>query len=322
MGYDELIALADSYPPAEKAEVLELARQRELSNEQEILELAGIAGDLKVDSWISRLLNPEFSPLLLEAFSLAMPGVDPKSLSGMSEKALDGFVGVVKGKYFEVLVVDRLNAGEAVGGLKLAAGQLARLAESPTQPAWDIEIVARNGKVVEQLQLKATKLYGPVFNALYRHPDIRVLVPEPMAGFGAKVIQAAIPHAELLGAAKAYVDELGKSAGAQFLEDAANFVTKGVPITSILIVGGSESVRFLMGRATLQEAMRGGGARLGRQAAYNIVGNVLLAAGLGPAAIPVTMALSVAEARISGHIELSGNLGSRAQELLAAEGSS
>ena len=319
MGYDELISLADSYPPAEKAKVLQLARRRELSNEQEILELAGIAGDLKVDSWIGRLLNPEFNPLLLEAFNLAMPGVDPRSLSGMSEKTLEGFVGVVKGKYFEVLVVDRLNAGDAVGGLKLASGQLARLAESPIQPAWDIEIVARNGKVVEQLQLKATKLYGPVFNALYRYPDIKVLVPEPMAGFGAKVINADIFHAELLGAAKAYVDELGKSLGVQFLEDAANFIVKGVPITSILIVGGSESLRFLMGRATLQEAMRGGGARLGRQAAYNIVGNVLLAAGLGPTAIPVMMALSVAEARISGHIELSGNLGSRAQELLTVE---
>ena len=320
MEYHELTSIMESYPPAEKPSVLKLAKEQERRNEQEILELAAIASDLQVDSFVSRLLNPEFSPLLSKAFSLAMPSVDPKTLSGLTERTLEGFIGVVKGKYFEVLVVDRLNAGEAVGGLKLAGGQLARLAESPNQPAWDIEVVAGNGKVVEQLQLKATRLYGPVFNALYRHPDIRVLVPEPLAGFGSRVIHADIPHSQLLGAAKAYVGELGKSERVQFLEDAAQFVVKGIPLTSILIVGGSEGVRLLMGRASLQEAMSSGGVRLGRQAAYNVVGNVLLAAGLGPAAIPTTMALSIAEARISGHIRLSTSLGMRTEELNSLSG--
>ena len=57
---------------------------------------------------------------------------------------------------------DRLNAGETVGELQLEAGQVARLALKSNEPGWDLEVVDRNGEMLEQLQLKAVKDMGEI----------------------------------------------------------------------------------------------------------------------------------------------------------------
>ena len=83
----------------------------------------------------------------------------------------------MKGKYFEVLVRDRLNAGESVGELQLQPGQVATLVESPTQPGIDLLIKNEDGSTDELLQLKASESLGYVRRAFDRYPDIRVVTP-------------------------------------------------------------------------------------------------------------------------------------------------
>ena len=317
MPYDRLLSLADSYPQTERARLLALDRERAMRDEHEVLELAAIAAETQVDSLVDSALDPNFDPLLRRAFELAYPNVNPDSLGGRSAEALGGFLNGVKGKYFEVLVEDRLNAGQAVGGLKLAAGQTARLAESATQPGWDLEIVGKGGAVVDQLQLKATEHYNPVYAALNKYPDIKVLTPGRMDQFGDRVVSADLAHRELLGASDAYVDELGDGLLENAFESVARFALKVVPLSSIVLVAGTEGARFLMGRATLQDAMGSGGTRIARSTAYNAVAQALIAAGLGPAAIPATMALRVAETRVRERVALADGLAERVTELRA-----
>lgn len=315
MLYERLVSLAQSYPKAERSRMMELARLRAIRDEQEVLELAAIAAEAQVDSLLHSVLEPAHNPLLRRAFELQYPTVDPDSLSGHSAKSLSGYIDGVKGKYFEVLVEDKLNAGEAVGGLKLAAGQVARLAESPTNRGWDLEVVDKSGRVVEQLQMKAIVQYGQVYEALSKYPHIKVLTPEPMDRFGDNVLSADMSHAHLEDASESYVEDLGDGLVENVFQSVAGFAVQAIPVTTVLLAGGTAGARFLMGRATLQEAMSSGGSRVVRSTAYNVVAQALAVAGLGPAAIPATMALRVTETRVRGHLALRDKLDACTAEL-------
>ncbi len=317
MGYDELVNLAGSYPDAEKKALLELARQEELRKEREILEVAAIPANLTAGASIADRLFPEVDPLLAKAFAMQYPDVDPSVLVGMKPEHLAGFIGGVKGKYFEVLVADRLNAGATLGDLRLGPGQVARLASSPFQPGWDLEIVGRSGRSLEQIQLKATESMSYVKDALERYPDIRVAVPAGVGGTSGSVISTNISHAHLERAAEGYVEEISKGGLAAAMADATGFVLRAVPLTSLVIITTTEGYRVLAGRTTLRAAMSAGSRRLAKATAYNLIGKALAAAGLGPMAIPVTTALGVAETRVSEQVKLSDGLGSRAEELYA-----
>lgn len=315
MGYDELVNLADSYPDAEMKALLELARQEELRKEREILEVAAIPANLTVGASIADSLFPEIDPLLAKAFAMQYPDVDPSVLVGMKPEHLAGFIGGVKGKYFEVLVADRLNAGATLGDLRLGPGQVARLASSPFQPGWDLEILGHSGRSLEQIQLKATESMSYVKDALGRYPDIRVAVPAGVGGASGSVISTDIPHAHLEKAAQGYVEEISKGGLAAAMADATGFVLRAVPLTSLVIITTTEGYRVLAGRTTLRAAMSTGSRRLVKATAYHVIGKALAAAGLGPMAIPVTTALGVAETRVSEQVKLSDGLGSRAKAL-------
>ena len=157
MGHEEIQALAESYSPQKRQTLLGLAAECRRRNEREVLELGALAADVSTDDVLNLGLEPESNPQLLEAFGMQYPNVPIESLRGASEQRLTGLAKGVKGKYFEVLATDRLNDGESVGGLALGSGQVARLADSPTQQGWDVEIVNQDGTLDEALQLKATE---------------------------------------------------------------------------------------------------------------------------------------------------------------------
>ena len=320
MGYEGLVSLADSYPSAEKETLLDLAKRQELRKERAILEVAAIPANLTVGDAIADRLYPEMDPLLARAFALQYPDVDPSVLAGMKPEYLTGFINGVKGKYFEVLVEQRLNAGEALGELKLGPGQVARLAMSPFQPGWDLEILNRNGRSIEQLQLKATESMSYVKDALQRYPDIRVAVPAEVGSASGSILGTNIPHAHLERGAQEYVGEISKGLIASAMANATEFILKAIPLTSLVIISTTEGYRVLAGRATLREAMSVGGRRLKRATVYHVIGKALAAAGFGTVAIPVTTALGVAETRVVGQVNLSDGLKLRAEELSMLSG--
>ena len=73
MGYEQLMALAESYPPQELDSLLEVAQQYRNRSEQEILELAALATDVSLDRVTNLGLEPEADPQFLEAFRLQYP---------------------------------------------------------------------------------------------------------------------------------------------------------------------------------------------------------------------------------------------------------
>ena len=315
MSFSELASILDGYSPRQRAELLALGEQYQRRNDREILEMAGASADIAADDLINLGLEPDSNPQLLEAFRLQYPNVDPASLAGRNPEELEGFVNGVKGKYFEVLVAERLNVGDTVGELQLEPGQVARLAESPTQQGWDLEIVDQNGETVEQIQLKATEDLYYVKDALEKYPDVRVAVPEELDSESADLIGTDISHTMLEETTEEQLRELSEDAISNAVDIAAELALDIIPVTSALIIGVTEGRHYLMGRATLRDTMRSGGKRMGRASAYSAIGSALSATGLGLAAIPVVMGMRVGEARVTARINLGGNLQSRTAEL-------
>lgn len=313
MTHDELAAVSAEYPPRQRVELLALAEEYRRRSERDVLELAAISADIGVDDLINLGLEPESNSQLLKAFELQYPNVDLESLVGRSSESLDGFVNGVKGKYFEVLVEERLNAGETVGELQLEPGQVARLAESPTQRGWDLEIVDRNGETVEEIQLKATEDLSYVKGAL--EGGYRVAVPEEMDSELDGIVGTNISHSMLEETTEEQIAELSEDAISNALDIAAEFAVDVIPVTSALIIGVTEGRHYLMGRATLRDTMRSGGKRLRRASAYGAIGSALSATGLGLAAIPVVMGMRVGETRVTARINLGDNLQGRTAEL-------
>lgn len=105
-----------------------------------------------------RLAYPDMA--LRETFSSAVERMSPEQLIG--------FTSAVKGKLFELQLVDHLNNGGLPDGFQ------AELAGSAVQPGWDIRIVDEAGQVSDVLQAKATESVHYVQEALEKYPAIDV----------------------------------------------------------------------------------------------------------------------------------------------------
>lgn len=126
----------------------------------------------------------DVDPLLLKAIHDTNPSITETNLFALDGPTLQGAVNTAKGKYFEYLVIEKLNQGQQVGPLLLEPGQQAIMAESMTQPGWDMRIVDEHGVVVEYLQLKATDSVSYIRSALERYPDVQVLATGEVADSG------------------------------------------------------------------------------------------------------------------------------------------
>ncbi len=309
--------VAAAYPKSSWEQLVALGEERETRNQREILEIAAIAADVAADSLLGLGLEPEANPQLLEAFSDQYPTVDLDSLVGASSDRLAGLANGVKGKYFEVLVRDRLNDRERVGDLFLEADQTARLADSPTQPGWDLEIVNDDGSVAEQIQLKATEDMGYIAEALRKYPDIRVAAPSDVENVTDSVIQTDITNAELEREVGRQFDELSETAIEGALDQTAEWAFDAVPALSAVVVGFVEGRAVLLGRQDLSTAMHRSARKLGRAAVFTTLGATLTAVGAGVVAVPTTVAARVAWGRVAHRTEAGEYFGMKAEELRA-----
>lgn len=126
--------------------------------------------------------NPTGVPAAIErAFDLAYPGLSQTesfadAVNRMSSDELTGLASGVKGKLFEMELVDHLNSGGLPDGFHAA------LAESATQPGWDIQITDTHGHISDVLQAKATESASYVQDALERYPNIDVTTTTEVHG--------------------------------------------------------------------------------------------------------------------------------------------
>ena len=211
MGYEGLTTLAESYPPEERDALFELAQKYRTRDEREVLEVAALAADVSLDDVQNLGLEPEANPQFLEAFGLQYKNVALESLRGASEERLQGLANGAKGKYFEVLVRDRLNAGQRLGELELQPDQTASLAPSSTQRGWDLRIENEDGSTDELLQLKATESMSYVKGSLEKYPDIRVAAPSEIDDSADEILGTGISNEQLDQITDSQMNELGES---------------------------------------------------------------------------------------------------------------
>ena len=122
----------------------------------------------------SLLKTPASVPESIEnAYRLAYPDLALRetfadAVARMSPDQLLGFTSAVKGKLFEIQLVEHLNNGV------LPDGYQAELAGSAVQPGWDLRILDESGQVSEVLQAKATESVHYVKEAMEKYPLVDV----------------------------------------------------------------------------------------------------------------------------------------------------
>lgn len=184
------------------------------ANRESLLDIAVAAASVHVSVGDG---PQDVDPLLLKAIHDTNPSMTDNRLFALDGDALQGAVNTAKGKYFEYLVVEKLNQGQQVGPLLLEPGQQAVLAESMTQPGWDLRIVDEQGDVVEYLQLKATDSVSYIRSALERYPDIQILATDEVAHSGL-VLDSGITDQDLRAHVAMGVDAVDVSLTETFLD--------------------------------------------------------------------------------------------------------
>lgn len=233
------------------------------------------------------LAHPTDTPPEVEqAFRMAYPGLAANgegfadAVQRMNGEELMGLVNGVKGKLFEIELVDHLNSGYLPDGVH------AELAESVTQPGFDVLILDEQGNVAEVLQAKATESAAYVKEALERYPDIDVMTTTEVHGqlvaMGAadQVIDSGIGEAALQSKIEA-----AASAGGGGSWDASDLLPTGIglAIIALSVFTSKGASAELMGEEFGARAARAGLGTLAGKAALVASGAwwVSLAAGVG-----------------------------------------
>lgn len=206
-------------------------------------------------------------PQVQQAFELAYPGLHAggetfaEAAARMSSEELVGLVAGVKGKLFELQLVEQLNNGQ------LPDGWQAEIAGSATQPGWDIRILDAGGGVQEVLQAKATESARYVAEALQRYPEIDVSTTAEVhaqltaMGMAESVHNSGISEASL----EAAVNEAAQS---------GDTFSVGDLLPSVLALGAVALTVFMRQDLNLREKGQQVGERGARLGMAGAVGNM------------------------------------------------
>lgn len=325
MAFEEITKIASSYRRASRSSLNELRDMYSRRDEREALELAAIAADVAIDDLINLGLEPDENPLLREAFEIAYPNpnLSIDSLQDSGSEYAEKLVNGLKGKYFEILVLNRLNDGGSVGGLTLGEGETAVLAQLANQQGWDIQILDGSGEPVELLQVKASESLGYIKQALETNPNIRVVVPEGVGETIPNTLQMeGVSNSELTNDAGRQLQEWSESNEwsesdlLNAVHHGAEFALDAVPIVSIGLTAVLEGQRVLTGRSTLNEAAKRGGLRIAEASAWTSAGAALTHIGVGePISAAVITGARMYAGRVSKYRQLADTIEFRTAEI-------
>ena len=276
------------------------------ANRESLLDITVAAASVQV----SVADGPEdIDPLLLKAIHDTNPSIDEDTLFALDGPALQGAVNTAKGKYFEYLVVEKLNQGQQVGPLLLEPGQEAVLAESMTQPGWDMRIVDEHGAVVEYLQLKATDSVSYIRSALERYPDIEILATGEVSDSGL-VLDSGITDHDL----REHV-EMGLDAVDGSLVD--SFLDHFHPLLPLAAMALYEGRRLSIGRQSMDAFKLALARRSQRIVVTQTLGAAVYALGGGLWSLPAAIAGGLVFDRTINQAALATSYRSHQSRLLA-----
>lgn len=242
-----LTNLVRRYAPHSSADIDPLAeaisRKRAL-RQTRLIDLAAVATSL---AYVDR---DELDALALQAIRDTNPNFSPQLIDSYTDDQWMGIVNSAKGKYFEYLVVDRLNQHERVGDLYLAEGQHAVVAGSMSQPGWDVQITDETGQIVHLVQLKASENAGYIQNALETYPEIQILATDEVAsqlGEHNIVLDSNIGVADLEHQIGLTLDGMDRG----FMDE---FWSAFNPLLPMLVIAASESYKISVGKSTVRSS--------------------------------------------------------------------
>lgn len=223
--------------------------------------------------------DPEYDPLARQAVLDTNPNFDFSNPP--SGEQLQGALNAAKGKYFEYLVVDRLNEGERVGDIVLPRGFKAFIADSMNQPGWDIRIVDPSGQTAEYLQLKATDSLSYVKDAIERYPDIRIVATNEVAdtASGAEIVIDSDLSDDWLSGSVQRAMQADDSFADLFAESF-------FPIMSLAMIACTEGMQVLVSRKSVNDAFASAISRSGKSITSQAVGATVYACGGGLLSVP------------------------------------
>ncbi|NML45915.1 hypothetical protein HHL11_19355 [Ramlibacter sp. G-1-2-2] len=276
------------------------------THRESLLDVAVAAASVEIGDGA----RPEdVDPLLLRAIHDTNPSLTEARLFALDGDALQGAVNTAKGKYFEYLVVEKLNQGERVGPLLLEAGQKAVLADSMTQPGWDLRIVDDHGDVLEYLQLKATDSVGYIQSALERYPDIQILATDEVAHSGL-VLDSGVSDHDL----RAYVTDAVDAADASLTE---SFLDHFHPLLPLAAMALYEGYRLAVGAQSMDSFKMALARRSQRTVTTQLIGATVYALGGGYLSIPVAFAGGLVFDRTINQASMAASYRSHRDKLLA-----
>lgn len=323
MAYEELKAIASSYPPQKKDALITLGGDYHRRYESELLEMAAIAADVTLDDIVNAGLEPEADPQLADA--LDRLGYTDDALASLRDDTtgqLTGHISRIKGTYFEVLVKDRLNDGESVGGVKLAPGEEVSLAEKENQPGYDLIIRNKEtDEVVDELQLKAVKDWGKVARSLSEYGDTPHVVTAEHADRAATnemVTATDIRNESLNNTVRGQVDEATESVAEDILDQGLEAALDTVPFASLPLILGTEALSVFRNRSTLRESWQRGKKRAARAGVYSSIGAAVNATPAAPASVPITVGLRLVQTRVGHRVAMGNHLEEKIHEILRA----
>ncbi len=249
-----------------------------IDKKESLIDLIVAASNIGINS----LYYTDPDPNLVTAFRRTNPNFDVSKLSQYSENELEGIINTSKGKYFEILVTEKLNNGEQVGDIYLPEGFRAVMAEKSNQPGWDVQILDSNGSVSEYLQLKATNSVGYIHDTLERYPDIAILSTDEVATeLDGLVLNSGISEEEV----RNQVTDLFDFFSSSFPSD---IFTVFNPILPLVFILGTEGYRVSVGRYSIENAVTSSQYRIERSVAASGLGALVYALGAGWLSIPAT----------------------------------
>lgn len=232
--------------------IAELALKYIKQHETSMIDAASTALSINAVFLADKIDYSAINPQMEESFKLAFPNKDISELSEYNADQLGGIVNSWKGKYFEVIVRDKLNTGESVGEIILKDGQTAVLADSPTQPGWDLNILNSDGTTDELLQLKSTESIAYVKTALEKYPDISVVTTnEVPSEISDQIFSSDISDQEIEAMITDPISNL-------FDSELTNVVEAVLPGLPFVIIAGREGRHYFIGKKNFDIAIGDG----------------------------------------------------------------
>jgi hypothetical protein len=238
-----------------------------------LVDLAVVAANVGLN--ITSIEQVAANPLLARAIEMTTN----HSLAYFADhpERLLGAINTAKGKYFELLVEEKLNAGATFSDISVTVDQKAALADSMNQPGWDIAITDNHQHIVDVVQLKATDSVSYVKHALERYPDIKIITTSEAAHGGVNhdmVIDSGISNHDI-------EQVVGHALHDQSGDFLGNFVDCFNPLFPLIFIVATQGYKVSIGKATVEKAFEHASTRAKHSLTGGAIGALFFAMGFG-----------------------------------------